>query len=157
MKQNVVLDVVFFIWRNAFMYDVKNLLSKIINDGFMAKINYRVVNGKYVLFINIRKMVDGVMRQKTKRIGVLSGVNKKEDLEILNEALQIRQEYEKTKGIDQGILENESEKMYLVDFIESFAEKYKNKGTRVGLLTLNYHIKRIFGDNVLVSQVDNAF
>jgi hypothetical protein len=62
-------------------YDVKKqVISKIINTGFQIKINYKKVNGKYILYLNKRKMVEGLSKQRTKHLVSLTGTDRTEDL-----------------------------------------------------------------------------
>ena len=140
------------------MYDVKkHALSKIINTGYKIKINYKTVNGKIVLYMNYRKMIDGVSKQQSKHLVTLTSTDKTEDLKRVNQAMIYRAEYEISMKTENAVFKRESEKIFLVDYILKHASRYQNKGTRDIFKTVIKHITDCLGNHITLCQVDKAF
>jgi len=131
------------------------ILAKIINDGFKIKINYRIVNGKYVLFMNHRKTVNGVTTQESKRLATLSGTDKKADLLKIVNAQNYRADYEK-RTASGNIFKNESDKFLITNYIDAIATTYK-KGSDYGFLSMKKHLVAYAGDRVKLSHIDRNF
>ena len=137
---------------------VKDLLSKIINNGYNVKINHREVKGKIVLFMNYRKMIDGKTTQQTKRLVTLSGkvADKKEDLLKINQAHLYRAEFEKNIKIDTDVFNKKANSVLLIDFVDEVTNSFKNK-TRVNYLTVKKHLFNYTSPKTTLSQIDKQF
>ena len=161
-RQKVVVNVVFFVvnfyWiLGGFMYDVKkNLLPKINNTGYKIKINYKVVNGKFVLYMKYRKMIDGITKEQAKHLVTLTGTDKTKDLMLLNQAMKFRDEYESTMKPNTNVFKKAGDRIYLVNYIEQHANRYQNRSAMI-FTSVKNHIIACFGSHTLLSQVDKAF
>jgi integrase len=138
------------------MEHTKDLLSKIINTGYNIKINYRVVEGKYVLFLNHRAKTNGRVRQQSKRLVVLTG-NKKEDIILINQAIEERAFREKQLRDNVVSLGSPKSKMLLTNYINQIIAKAAKKSTAENYSSMKNKIILFAGDQVRLEHIDKAF
>ena len=144
-------------------YEIQQSLSKINNTGYRIKINYQFRDGKCFLFLNYRKMVNGKSLQETKRIGMLRG-EKKYDLEIINKAMLIRNEFENSIKSDFNLLKNntslfrsQDEIIFINDYIDLICSRYSKKQSTGKLITLKKYITQFSGKSTTLSQIDKNY
>jgi len=138
------------------MYNVEDLLSKIINDGYKVKINYRKVKENYVLFLNYRKMTNGEIKQETKRLATLTG-DRKEDTEKVKRAISYRADFEKTIKKDKDVFKNKADEIMLGDYIDEMIKTYTNKNTIRNFTYMKSHVMKFANENISLSQIDRQF
>jgi site-specific recombinase XerD len=136
------------------MYNVKKVLEKIINTGYKVKINYRLVNGKYVLFLNYRKSIDGNKTQETKRVATLNGKSKQEDLNVIKSAMELRAEYEKNLDVESSSFKIRAGELLVADYFDYVMSKHSNKSTVRLYKCVKKHFINYAGENMLMSQID---
>ena len=140
------------------MYDVRRKIqSKINNVGYRIKINYKIASGRFVLYMNYRKMVEGISKQQIKHIVTLTGTDKVEDTKRINTALKIRAELEGSIKPDMNMFKKASDKIFLTDYIEQYKSKFKVKKTSETFLWVRNHVIKCFGTQTTLSQIDKDF
>ena len=135
---------------------MKELLSKIINDGYKIKINHREINEKIVLFMNYRQIVDGKVKQETKRLGTLSGKCKKEDAKTVKDAMLCRHKFENTLKTTNEIFKNRSKNTNFFDFFNESIRLMK-PATMNNFVNVRKKILKFSNPNLMLSQVDKKF
>ncbi len=142
------------------MYDIKTVLNKIINDSYQVKINYKYnPDGTVFLYLNYRKMINGIRKQRTKRINItLNGENLKNDLKLLKQAFIFREEFEKTlyTGKD-NVFNNIAESTFLSDYIDIMITHYTKKNSVKSLKSTKNHLIKFAGSNITLKMIDKSF
>jgi integrase len=124
------------------MYDIKNVVKKIINEGRKVKINYRIKNGKHVLYINQR--ANG--KSFSKQIAILTGIDKKKDIQIIENAMEYRDKFEEARKNNKKII-------LFNDFVAYQITKYEKPQSASMTKTLLSNFKKCFGDKVYIHEI----
>jgi integrase len=134
------------------MYEIKELLAKIINGNYKAKINYRVVDDRYILFLNYRTTKDGKSKSFSKRLATLTG-NKKDDIKLINDAIIYRDKFE--KSLDVVI--TKPTKIPILPYIDICENKHSNPNTAKCYRNVKQHITKYSGEKTLFQDIDKAY
>lgn len=131
--------------------------KKIINDDHVIKINYRnLKNNKLSLYLSIRhnSTVNKINKRQTLNI-FLTG-NKKKDLQSIQIATRIRDEYETAilKGKDPFSFN--SDYIYITDYITVYSKKYDNKNSKKNFITLRGHLAK-YKPKAVLKDIDRKF
>lgn len=133
-----------------------DVYAKIQNDNHIVKINYRICKDKLSLYMSYRKTVNSQTINKRKSLNIFLTGNKKEDLNKIEFAMNIRNEFEKNLGSGLKIFQNDSERIFLVDYAKALSLKYTNVHSRKNISAVASHLKK-FGCIITLSQVDKKF
>ncbi|MBP7562503.1 MAG: phage integrase SAM-like domain-containing protein, partial [Candidatus Cloacimonetes bacterium] len=140
---------------------LKDVLSKIINDNSKIKINYKKdENGGVFLYLNYRKMINGISKQQTKRIGItIQGTkeSRKDDLNKIKMAMEYREEFERKADTGSGIFKNDAERIFISDYLEVLHNQYRKNNSAKIFRSLKTHIKNFKGDLITLAMIDKKF
>jgi integrase len=139
------------------MYDINDVLVKINNEGYKVKLNYRFRDGKHIIYLNYRKTKNHVTRHETKRIAILTGTDKKEDLLRIKKADLYRQEFENLLKREQDIFHKAGEKTFLTDYCDYISSTYKNKSSAKIFRLVKQHLIKYSGNSVTLADVNKSF
>lgn len=133
------------------------MYSKINNNNHIVKINYRKAGDEKIsLFMSYRKQINGRSINYRKTMNIILDGNKKEDAKKIELAMAVRNEFEKNLGSGINVFENDSNRIFLIDYVINVSVSYANIHSKKNIKAIASHLKKM-GCTITLGQVDRRF